>query len=110
TGGSLSGGCGRDAAPTEETAERVTHRAAPRKTMVPTTTTRSERHALSGRRGIPLPYQLQPLVAPQFEHLWHAPERTMIEPHSWPVGASVSATQTCLSSDLPVGASAAAAP
>src|SRR5215831_3636109 len=40
----------------------------------------------------------QPLVAPQFEHLWQAPERTMIEPHSWQVGASVSATQTSLPS------------
>src|SRR5215468_4758631 len=72
--------------------------------MLPARTMKSERHALSGRRGIPLPYQEQPLVASQFEHLWHAPERTMIEPHSWHVGASVSATQTCLSSDLAAGA------
>src|SRR5262249_3542484 len=65
------------------------------------------RHAW-GRRGIPLPYQLQPLVAPQFEHLGQGPDATRIEPHSWQVGASVSATQI-LSSAFGVATAGAAA-
>ena len=29
-------------------------------------------------------------MAPQLRHLWQAPERTMMLPHSWQAGASVS--------------------
>src|SRR5687768_185890 len=50
--------------------------------------------------------QLHPLVAPQLEHLWQAPERTMIDPHSWHVGASVSATQTWVDSPADLAAAA----
>src|SRR6185369_15538428 len=35
--------------------------------------------------------QLQPLVVPQFTHLWQLPLGIMIEPHSGQVGASVRA-------------------
>ena len=34
----------------------------------------------------------QPLVEPQFGHLWQAPLRTISVPHSWHGGASVSCT------------------
>ena len=39
----------------------------------------------------------QPEVAPQFGHLWQAPELTIKVPHSWQGGASVSGTQTVIS-------------
>jgi hypothetical protein len=35
--------------------------------------------------------QLQPLVVPQFTHLWQEPLGIMIDPHSGQVGASVRA-------------------
>src|SRR5215468_3477418 len=44
------------------------------------------------RRVTATPCYEQPLVEPQFGHLWQAPFRTISVPHSWHGGASVSCT------------------